>query len=187
MIQDFLKSISSIEDSILEKYFSHCEEVQVPRNTIITQTGDIEKHFYFVLEGVQKSYYIHNDKEHIIAFIYPPSFSGVPDSFFNQAPSKVTLKTVTPSRFLKISYEKHQELMDKHRPIETLFRKAIEQILTGLLHRYYELMAFDMETRFKNFAQRSPHLFQMVPQKDIASYLKIDPTNFSKLLSKASF
>jgi hypothetical protein len=54
----------------------------------------------------------------------------------------------------------------------------------GVIERQHELLAFDMETRFKTFVQRSPHLLNMVSQKDIASYLRIDSTNFSKLINR---
>lgn len=74
--------------------------------------------------------------------------------------------------------------MQKHRDIETLFRKGTEGILAGVLERQYELMALDIESRFRLFVRRSPHLLHLVPQKDLASYLRIDPTNFSKLYNR---
>lgn len=74
--------------------------------------------------------------------------------------------------------------MQEYREIETLFRKATEYWLIGMIHRYFELMAYDIEQRFKSFASRSPHLFGLVSHKDLASYLRIDQTNFSKLFNK---
>ena len=73
--------------------------------------------------------------------------------------------------------------MAKHRPIETLFRITTERFLVGVLQRQHELMAFDMETRFKLFVKRSPHLLNTISQKDLASYLRMDSTNFSKLMN----
>lgn len=181
-MKEFLSKIHSVEDAILEEYLSFWTEYSVPKKTIMTCKGDTERYMYFVLDGIQKSYYLNEDKEHIIAFTYSPSFSGIPESFLNQSPSNYFLTTITDSKFLRISFKKHQELMSKHRSIETLFRKATEFLLIDTLNRYYELMAFDIETRFRKFTTRSPHLLQMVSQKDIASYLRIDPTNFSKLL-----
>lgn len=178
----FLSKIHPIEDNLLKEYLSHWKEYSVPKNTIITWKGDTQRYMYFVLGGVQKSYYLNKNKEHIIAFTYSPSFSGIPESFFSQLPSKYFLATISESKFLRISFEKHQELMAKHRAIETLFRKATELLLIDTLNRYYELMAFDIETRFRYFTTRSPHLLQMVSQKDLASYLRIAPSNFSKLL-----
>lgn len=183
-MKEYLTKIQSVENAIIEEYLSFWTEYSVAKNTIMTWEGSTERYLYFVLSGIQKSYYPSDNKENIIAFTYPPSFSGIPESFLTQTPSKYFLKTITESKFLRISFEKHQELMLKHRSIETLFRKATELLLIDTLNRYHELMAFDIETRFRNFTTRSPHLLQMVSQKDLASYLRIDPSNFSKLMGK---
>ncbi len=183
-MKKLLSKIHKVESDILDDYLSYWTEYSVPKNTIMTRKGETERYMYFVISGIQKSYYLNKSKEHIIAFTYSPSFSGIPESFINQSPSNYFLTTITDSKFLRISFKRHQELMQKHRSIETLFRKATESLLIDILNRYYELMAFDIETRFKNFTTRSPHLLQMVSQKDIASYLRIDASNLSKLLGK---
>lgn len=146
--------------------------------------GQVEKYLYFVISGVQKSYYFYKGKEHVIAFAYPPSFSGIPESFFTQTPSRYYLETITDSSFLRISFEQHQQFMVEHREIETLFRKITEIFLYGVIQRQHEMMALSTEDRFRAFVNRSAHLLQIIPQKDIASYLGIDATNFSKLINR---
>ena len=184
MIQAFLQQIYPVEDAILEAYLSHWRPYTVPKKTIMTAPGEVERYMYFVIKGIQKSYYLDDHKQHVIAFAYPPSFSGIPESFFNQSPSRYFLETLTDIHFLRLPYEQHQQLLTEHRPIETLFRKATEAFLTGVLQRLHELMAHDMETRFRDFVQRSPHLLQMVAQKDLASNLRMDSCNFSKLMNR---
>lgn len=179
----FLSAIHHVDEHILDEYISHWKPYSASRKTIMTTPGETERFIYFVLEGIQKSYYLNEDKQHIIAFAYTPSFSGVPESFFTQTPSKYYLQTITDSKFLRLSFDKHQELMKEYREIETLFRKTTELFLMGVIERHHELMAFDMETRFKVFVKRSPHLLNMISQKDLASYLRIDSTNFSKLIN----
>lgn len=182
-IKSFLNGISPTPDDVLTEYLSHWQEYTCARKTTLTAAGEVERWMYFVLEGVQKSYYITQDgKTHVMAFTYPPSMSGIPESFFTQTPARYYLESITESRFLRISFDKHQELMQEHRPLETLFRKGTEFLLKGVLERHYELMAYSMEERFTSFVKRSPHLLNLVPHKDLASYLRIDPTNFSKLL-----
>lgn len=182
-MKEFLSRIHDIDDNIIEDYISHWHEYSLPRKTIITEAGKIEQYRYFVLEGVQKAYYLNSSKEHIISFANAPAFSGVPESFFTQTPSKYYLETITDSKFLRITNKEHERLMREYREIETLFRKSTELYLMGVLERYYELMALNIENRFRSFAKRSPHLLGIVTNKDIASYLRIDPTNFSKLLN----
>ncbi|WP_103867246.1 Crp/Fnr family transcriptional regulator [Aquimarina sp. I32.4] len=183
-MKSFLSKIHKIDDQMLDTYISYWTPYKVPKKTTLTSPGQTERYIYFVLEGIQKSYYLNESKEHITFFAYAPSFSGVLESFFTQTPSRYYLETITDSAFLRIPYEKHEQLMQDYREIETLFRKATEQFLAGVIQRHHELMAFDIETRFKTFAKRSPHLFNMISQNDLASYLRIDSTNFSKLINK---
>lgn len=183
-IKAFLSSIHPVANEVLDEYISHWKPYTLPKRTVMTAPGEVERFFYFVETGIQKSYYLGDNKQHVIAFAYAPSFSGIPESFFTQTPSKYYLETITDSDFLRISFEKHQELMTANREIETLFRKTTEHFLAGVIQRQHELMAYDMETRFRVFVARSAHLLNMVSHKDLASYLRIDATNFSKLLNK---
>ena len=181
---EFLSNIYDIPKETLEEYISNWSEYSVQKKTIITEAEKTERYIYFVTEGIQKSYYLNDGRQHIMFFAYNPSFSGILESFFTQTPSKYFLETLTDSKFLRLSYDKHTYLIQKHQELETLFRKITEQFLLGIIERHHQLMAFNAETRYKNFLQRSPHLLNMVSQKDIASYLRIDSTNFSKLINK---
>jgi len=182
-MKDYFQRIHPIKEQTLETYLSHWTDYHLPKKSIMTSEGQTERYLYFVKEGIQKSYYESDTKQHVMEFGYPPSFCGVIESFFTQTPSKYYLETITDSQFIRISYEKHQALMKEHRAIETLFRKTAENFLLGVIHRQHELMAYDMKTRFTKFVKRSPHLLNMVSQKDLASYLRIDATNFSKLMN----
>ncbi len=182
-MKKYLSSFYEVSEPILESYISNWSAYTVPKKTIITESGKTERYLYFVEEGIQKSYYLNDGKQHVMFFAYTPSFSGVVESFLTQTPSKYYLETITDSKLLRIPFAKHAEWIQKHRELETLFRKITESFLLGIIERHHELMAFNVETRFRNFAQRSPHLLNMVPQKDISSYLRIDPTNFSKLIN----
>jgi hypothetical protein len=62
-----------------------------------------------------------------------------------------------------------------------------EAVLAGMINRHIELHSLSMEERYRTFCQRSAHLLHTVPHKYIASYLGIDPTNFSKLFNSVRF
>ena len=183
-LKSFLNQIHPLSESVFEHYRACWAVFEAPRKTILTDFDTTEGYLYFVEQGVQKSYYLHEGKAHLMFFSYPPSFSGVVESFFTQTPSRYCLETITDSRFLRISYADHSRLLTEHRELETLFRKLTEQLLHAVIERQHELLTFDAETRFRLFAKRSPHLFNMVTQKDLASYLRIDATNFSKMMNR---
>lgn len=184
LFKELTTPIHPVEETALHDFAASWQAVDFPKKTIITAANEIERYLYIVAKGVQHAYVLQGDKMHTVAFTYPPSFSGVVDSFFDQKPAPVFLESISDSTLLRVSRPKLLTLMEKHRSIETFFRKSTEQLLAGMMHRYYELLTLDIETRFTNFVKRSPHLLQLVPQKYLASYLGIHPTNFSKLLGR---
>lgn len=151
---------------------------------MLTVAGETEKHLYFVLEGLQRAFYIGDDnQEGTIVFTYPPSFSGVADSFLTQTPSKFFFETLTASKFLRTTYKQIEGLMELYPAIQAMILKTTAFALKGVLERQIELQCFSAEEKFRTLLRRSPHVLQIIPHKYLASYLGIDPATFSKLLS----
>ncbi len=158
--------------------------VEFPRKGIITREGQLEKYLYWVEEGIQRSYYIRNGKEYTIAFTYPPSVSGIPESMLSGKPSRYFLECITPSSMLRMPYARIKEKADADPGMQKAFLNITQMVLIGTLERQFELLAFSAEEKFKTFLQRSPHLLNLVPHKHLASYLGMDPATFSKLLGR---
>jgi CRP-like cAMP-binding protein len=157
------------------------------KGEFITVPGQIQRELYFVKSGVQMSHFDTDNKTHVIAFTYPPNPCAIPESFSFQTPSKYFLTCLTDSEMDYITFEELQKLFDQSQQIERLFRRMTEAVLVGMINRHIELHSMTIEERYKTFFKRSPHLLQLVPHKYIASYLGIDPTNFSKLINSVKF
>ena len=167
----------------MAKFLTIWQPFECKRKTILTVAGETERYLYFVLEGVQRAFYIGNEKqEATIVFTYAPSFSGVADSFLTQTPSKYFLETLTSSRFLRASYKQLDLLMGEYPAIQRMVLSLTSFALKGVLERQIELQCFSAEEKFKTLLKRSPHVLQIIPHKYLASYLGIDATTFSKLL-----
>lgn len=180
-LKDFLNKIYRLDESELDNFLSFWKSVYYKRGEIISRAGEIEKYFYFIEEGIQKAYYVKEGREYVVAFTFPPSFTCIPESFFTQKPSFYFLEAITNSKMLRISHSTIEELALKSHQLEKLLRKSHEQVLAGLVVRYHQMLAYPMKDRFNEFVKRSPKLLNLIPHKDIASYLGMDPTNFSKL------
>ncbi len=184
LLKTFLNKIYPLSETDLEAFTSNWQTITVKRKTILTAAGETERYLYFVLEGLQRAFYLgDNNKEATIVFTYPPSFSGVADSFLTQTPSLYFLETISASRFLRISYDEIQQLIHRYPNIQNLIFKATAFALKGALDRQIELQCFTNEQKFRILLKRSPHILNLVPHKYLASYLGMDATNFSKLLA----
>lgn len=177
--------ISALTDEEWNAFSAIWKPFSAKRKEQLTLADSIEKHLYFVYEGVQRVYYFdESGREATIVFTYAPSFGGVLDSFMLQQNSKYYYETLTPSQFLIADESAVKQLMAAHKGIETLIRQGVSFALSGVLERLTELQCFSSEEKFKQLLKRSPHILQLVPHKYLANYIGIDATNFSKLINK---
>lgn len=182
-LKEFTENIYRLPEAEWQAFAAIWQPFSCRRKTMLTAPGETERYLYFVLEGLQRSYYIgENGEEATIVFTYPPSFSGVADSFLTQTPSLYFFETLTASNFLRTTYVQLDDLMNHYPAIQKMILKATAAALKGVLQRQIELQCFSAEEKFKTLLRRSPHVLQIIPHKYLASYLGIDPATFSKLL-----
>lgn len=152
------------------------------RNEYVLHAGETERYFYFILEGIHRSYFMDVDGNEVcVAFAYAPGISGVPDSFLTQTPSFYTLQALSDGSMLAISYTDWQILFDAVPTLNRWAHLLFTDILVGRLKRERELMAFTAEERYQRLVRESPHMFQLVPQKHLASYVGMTPETFSRM------
>jgi CRP-like cAMP-binding protein len=185
-LEDFLSGIYPLHNEEMAALLAVWQPYSCKRKTLLTKAGETERYLYFVLEGVQRAFYSGDDgHEATIVFTYPPSFSGIADSFLTQTPSQFFLETLTTNRFLRTSHKQLEDLMHSHADILQMVLRLTSFALRGVLERQIELQCFSAEQRFRTLFKRSPHILNLIPHKYLASYLGLDPTTFSKLLGSA--
>jgi len=182
-LYQLLNRFSFVSESAFKALFDKLQNRHFEKGALMISPGQVQTELYFIKKGTQMSYFENSHKLHVMAFTYASDFCAIPDSFLLQQPSKYSMQSLTDTEVLALTYTDLQKLFDEYQEIERLFRKMTEMILAGVLDRQLELKAENMEQRFRTFCGRSPHLLQLVPQKYLASYLGIDPTNFSKLIN----
>ena len=180
---DYFRLFHDISQTDYDLLCQNLKTKTFKKGEFITLGGQVQRDLYLVNSGVQMSYFETDRKTQVIAFTYAPNLCAVPESFFFQSPSKYFLTCLTDSELDYIPFGELQRLFDQSQQIERLFRRMTEAVLAGMINRHMELHSMSMEDRYTTFCRRSPHLLQLVPHKYIASYLGIDPTNFSKLFN----
>ncbi|MEO5563652.1 MAG: Crp/Fnr family transcriptional regulator [Chitinophagaceae bacterium] len=183
LLRQFISAGFLLKAQEMDALLSIWQPYECKRKIILTAAGETERYLYFVLEGVQRGFYIGDDKKDAtIVFMYAPSFSGIADSFLTQTPSNYFLETLTNSRFLRTTHKQIDAMMSKYPDIRKMVLNMIAFVLKGVLQRQVELQCFSAEEKFRTLLKRSPHVLQIIPHKYLASYLGIDPTTFSKIL-----
>ena len=105
-------------------------------------------------------------------------------SFILNQPATYYIQAITPCELIGIPRAHFYDVMEKHILIERAWRKITEMAILGKIEREIDLISYTPEERFLRLWNRSPHLFQLIPQKYIASYLRMKPETFSRIIQK---
>ena len=152
------------------------------KDALLIAPPAVETHFYFVLSGVQRLYYLSPEgNEVVLGFTFQHEFSGAYDSFVRQTPAQSHLQALTNSELLAIGVADMNELFDRYHCVERWGRLFLQEILFGRVLREVELSTRTAEERYRDFIKRSPAPLRQIPQKHLASYLNMTPETFSRL------
>ena len=175
-----------LSDADWARIAPHWREHAFARNAFVTRTGEVEQRFYIVQRGVQRMSFPHDGEDICVGFSYDGSWCGAFDSFVSRKPSRFDVRAITDSVLLGIAYTDLQQLYDALPCMERFGRLILEELVTGRATREIEQLSLTAEERFDRLVARSPQLLQLVPQKDIASYLRMTPETFSRLRARRS-
>ncbi|MBP7407439.1 MAG: Crp/Fnr family transcriptional regulator [Flavobacteriales bacterium] len=152
----------------------------------VCRVGEVEQRFYIVDSGVQRMSFPHDGEDLCVGFSYDHSWSGAYDSFVSRKPSRFDILAITDSVLWGIEHGALQELYSELPVMDRFGRLILEELIQGRATREIEQLSLSAEERYDRLVKRSPHLLQLVPQKDIASYLRMTPETFSRLRAKRS-
>lgn len=150
------------------------------KGDFILKQGEIEKNLYYVESGAIRVFLLSEFEDQTIRFGYEGAIinslssyiTGKPSAFYIEAIRKTTLLIISKSEVLKVL---HNEKGMKG------YIQLMESVVTQQIEREIDLLTVSPTERLTRVLQRSPNLFQHIPLKYIASYLRMTPETLSRI------
>lgn len=150
------------------------------RKEIITQAGKVENYFNMVIKGIVRKYYKKNNEEFNVQISHEGHFIHSHVSFHTRTPSEYYLDAIEPTTLVSFTYDDFENGLSSSQKMEHMGRVITTQMFILKDKWQMQLVKLNSKERFLQFVEKNPELVQRVPQKDLASYLKIKPETFSR-------
>lgn len=157
------------------------KELHVPRNGYLVAPGQTEQYLYFTYRGTLRIVYPTPDEEICVGFVHPGDMVCSFPSFAMAKPSEYAIQALQPSELIAITRTEFQTCLDTSPALSRLWRFELEKALVGRMEHEIDLLLPEPAQRLERLRKRSPHIFQTVPKKYLASYLRMTPETLSRL------
>ena len=152
----------------------------IERSEFLKVNGSIDTNFYFVESGSLRIYVLDDYEEQVIRFGYKDNLvvaldsflTGKPSCFYIQAIKKTAVKVITKAQVDSF-------LIDESNRV--FWNSLLEKLVLQQLEREIDILTNSPSERYRRVLERSPQLFQEIPLKHIANYLRMSPETLSRL------
>lgn len=167
--------------SLFEANNLFTKELYLNRNEYLSTSGTIDTDIYFIKEGSLKVYVINNGEEQIIRFGYQNNIIVSLDSFLSGKPSDFYIQAIKKSIVKVISKADIMAFLNSDPIYLKLWIAILEDMVLQQIEREKDLLITLPKERYERVLKRSPQLFQEIPNKHIANYLRMKPETLSRL------
>ncbi len=157
------------------------KEISLDRNEFLKVKGNHEDHIYFVKSGSLRIYIVDEVEEHTIRFGYEGNMITALDSFIHGGPTEFFIQALRKTELQAADRAAYQKFIREDKEASELWNEMLMQFVLEQMEREKDLLISSPQERYRRVWERSPKLFQEIPSKYIASYLRMTPETLSRI------
>lgn len=157
------------------------DHLVLERYQLLKRSGECDTRVFYVMEGCLRFYLLESGKEHSIRFGYSGDMATVLDSFISGQSSPLEVQALRRTVVRTLTKKRYLDFMQSSPEYQKLWSHLLEQLVHQQMEREYDLLTSSPSERYRRVLERSPQLFQEVPLKYIASYLRMAPETLSRI------
>ncbi|PRX57416.1 Crp/Fnr family transcriptional regulator [Flagellimonas meridianipacifica] len=169
---------AKVEEHILT---SGLTPIELKRNDFLIKKGQIAWDMHIVKSGALKIFVSTRKDDIILRLGYNGSWMTSFPSFLTGEPSKFNIQAIKRTSLLPISRMDFFDFINSSEETKNLWLNMLEEFAVQQLDREIDVLTRSPYERYKRLLERSPHIFQEIPNKYLASYLRMSPETLSRL------
>lgn len=180
----FIKQITSLSNESKTAMSLVLKRLELPKGHTLLRPGAVCYHFYFIEQGLTRTWYIKDGKDITDWLSAENSFAVSIVSFLTGLPDIRGIELLEPSTLWAISRNDLENLYTHHHDIERLGRLLISAGVIQMQQRFDDLHFATALQRYRKLMDTHPTFINRVPLGMIASYLGITQETLSRIRSQ---
>ena len=180
----YLNSIFPLTADVQTYLMQILKKRDLPANTYWLREDEVCKKIAFIETGLVKIFYYVNNREIIVWFNKESDVIISVKSFFDQALSKLAIKTIEPTSFYYIDYKDLEYIYTKFTHFNINARKITEKYYCNS-EDHLMLMHLPPKERYFALLKQHPWMDERIKDKYLAEYLGITNVALSRFKNKS--
>jgi len=156
-------------------------EKTIQRYEYLKIKDETDTNIYFIENGSVRIFIMDEDEERIIRFGYSGNIIVSLDSFLSGRSSDFYIQAIKKTTVKIASQKDFNEFMRSNPENMKLWINILEDLVLQQIEREKDLLINSPRERYERVLKRSPKLFQEIPNRHIANYLRMSPETLSRL------
>ncbi|MVZ66991.1 cyclic nucleotide-binding domain-containing protein [Sphingobacterium sp. DK4209] len=154
--------------------------ITVERNEFLKVKGSIDTNVYYIVSGSVRIFVLDDYQEQTIRLGYKDNIIVLLDSFITETPSELFIQAIKKTVVRVISKSQINTFL-KIQINRDMWVNMLETLIIQQFEREIDILTNSPKERYLRVLKRSPQLFQEVPHRHIANYLRMSPETLSRL------
>jgi len=156
------------------------KKITIGRNEFLKVKGSIDTNLYYVESGSLRIFVLDDYEEQTIRFGYKENLIVSLDSFLTGKPSDLYIQAIKKTVVKVVTKEQIDKYLENGNN-QNLWIKILENLVVQQMEREIDILTNSPKERYERVLKRSPQLFQEVPNRHIANYLRMSAETLSRL------
>lgn len=168
----------NIKESSIALLLSKMNKKTFDNNQIILDHTSVRSNYFIITKGIWRAYKFLDGNEITLWF------ERCGEIMYSEIKPNYFIESIGQSEAYYIGKQELDELCLASHEISNLIRILLEKFYFDLTHISVDLTHQLAKERYLSILEKDPELFQLVPQKHIASFLGLTPQSLSRLRRK---